>query len=76
METYRGTSPRRLLRGISGGIKMATLMKDKKHPYAGEIDDKTHQGESTEICEICGQKMERDPESGIFYCPDCDYSDE
>ena len=30
----------------------------------------------TETCEICGQKMERDPESGEFLCPYCYYSDE
>ncbi len=27
------------------------------------------------VCEICGQKMERDPESGEYYCPDCYDSD-
>jgi NAD-dependent DNA ligase len=26
-------------------------------------------------CEVCGQEMERDPESGEYYCPDCYYSD-
>ena len=55
---------------------MAAFMKDTKHPYVGEIDDKSHGGEAAEICEICGRKMERDPESGAYYCPDCDYSDE
>jgi len=55
---------------------MATFMKDTRHPYVGETDDTTRQRESAKICEICGQKMERDPESGIYYCPDCDYSDE
>jgi rubrerythrin len=28
-----------------------------------------------EICEICGQKMERDPESNEYYCPVCDNPD-
>jgi len=55
---------------------MAALMKDKKNPSDFTKDDTTRQGESAKICEICGQKMERDPESGIYYCPDCDYSDE
>ena len=27
--------------------------------------------ENTKICEVCGQRMERDPESGEYYCPDC-----
>jgi len=55
---------------------MTALTKDKRHPYVGEIDDTTRQGKSTEICEICGQKMEREPESGLYYCPDCDTADE
>lgn len=27
-------------------------------------------------CEICGQKLERDPESGDCFCPDCDNPDQ
>ncbi len=27
------------------------------------------------ICEICGKEMERDPESGEFYCAECYYSE-
>ncbi len=30
---------------------------------------------SPDICEICGRRMERDPESGEYFCPDCDDSD-
>jgi uncharacterized Zn finger protein (UPF0148 family) len=31
--------------------------------------------EPPEVCDICGGKMERDPESGELYCPDCYYSE-
>ena len=55
---------------------MAAIMKDEKNPRDFRKDDTRRPGESAKICEICGQKMERDPESGIYYCPDCDYSDE
>ncbi len=27
------------------------------------------------VCEICGREMERDPESGEYYCADCYYSE-
>jgi protein-arginine kinase activator protein McsA len=39
-----------------------------------EIQDKQNVNHS-EICEICGRKLERDPESGELYCPDCYYSE-
>ncbi|HOP40581.1 MAG TPA: hypothetical protein PLI53_06020 [Geobacteraceae bacterium] len=29
-----------------------------------------------EYCEICGAKLERDPESGEYYCPVCFYSEQ
>jgi predicted RNA-binding Zn-ribbon protein involved in translation (DUF1610 family) len=53
---------------------MTDMVKDKRHPDARAKDEKMHQG-APEICEICGQKLERDPESGEYSCPDCDDSD-
>jgi len=37
---------------------------------------KRRKKDPAETCEICGQKMERDPESGEFICLYCYYSDE
>jgi len=54
---------------------MTDMVKDKRHPDARAKDEKMHKGEASEICEICGQKLEHDPESGEYYCPDCDDSD-
>jgi transposase len=54
---------------------MTDMVKDKRHPDARAKDEKMNQAESSEICEICGQKLERDPESGEYSCPDCDDSD-
>lgn len=31
--------------------------------------------ETPEVCEICGQELERDPESGEYFCPTCDLAD-
>jgi protein-arginine kinase activator protein McsA len=32
---------------------------------------KKQKEEFPNTCEVCGQEMERDPESGEYYCPDC-----
>jgi predicted RNA-binding Zn-ribbon protein involved in translation (DUF1610 family) len=53
-------------------IAMSDLVKDKSHAADLARSDKTRKRVSTENCEICGQKLERDPESGEYYCPDCD----
>ncbi len=45
--------------------------KEKKHPAAGTPAVKKRMRESGEFCEICGQRMQRDPESGEDFCPDC-----
>jgi predicted amidophosphoribosyltransferase len=37
--------------------------------------EKTSKEKNTGICDICGQEMERDPESGEYFCPDCDTPD-
>lgn len=29
-------------------------------------------GKSPEMCEVCGEKMEMDPESGEGHCPVCE----
>ncbi len=41
----------------------------------GEEAANRHKKEPAEICDICGGKMESDPESGELYCPDCYYSE-
>ncbi len=50
---------------------MSDLEKEKKHPGTRTPVDKTRKRETVEVCEICGQIMQRDPESGENYCPDC-----
>lgn len=32
--------------------------------------------EPLEYCEICGAKLERDPESGEYYCPVCYFTEQ
>jgi len=32
---------------------------------------KVKEGERDHFCEICGQRLERDPESGELFCPGC-----
>ncbi len=50
---------------------MSDFTKDKKHPGTRTPVDKTRKRETVEVCEICGQVMQRDPESGEDFCPDC-----
>ncbi len=50
---------------------MTNLAKDKKHPGARAPAEKARKRETTEVCEICGQIMQHDPESGEDFCPDC-----
>lgn len=41
------------------------------------LTDRSEPGDKApaEICELCGQIMERDPESNEYYCPVCDNPD-
>jgi hypothetical protein len=55
---------------------MADRAKDKRNSAIRTQVVKTPKGETPEVCEICGQKMEHDPESGERFCPDCYYSDD
>ncbi len=50
---------------------------EKKKPTVTEQadNDKKWKKASPDVCEICGHRMERDPESGEYYCPFCDDSD-
>ncbi|HET6420858.1 MAG TPA: hypothetical protein VFG19_11910 [Geobacteraceae bacterium] len=50
---------------------MTYLAKDKRHPGVRDSAEKARKRESVEVCEICGQIMQRDPESGENFCPDC-----
>jgi hypothetical protein len=59
-----------------GGAKMADRAKDKKNSGILMQAEKTRKRETPEVCEICGREMERDPESGEKFCPDCYYSDD
>jgi transposase len=34
-------------------------------------DEREKTEKNSKTCEICGQRMEREPESGEYYCPDC-----
>ena len=34
-------------------------------------DEREKTGKNSKTCEICGQRMEREPESGEYYCPGC-----
>jgi ribosomal protein L37AE/L43A len=55
---------------------MGDMVKDTKHAGSRTKDVKAQKKEPPENCEICGQKLERDPESGEYYCPDCDFPDQ
>jgi predicted RNA-binding Zn-ribbon protein involved in translation (DUF1610 family) len=55
---------------------MVDTTRDKCGAASRTESDKTRKKAPEEICEICGQEMERDPESGEFLCPYCYYSDE
>jgi hypothetical protein len=69
--SFRGRVPRQ-----NGGAEMAEFMKEKRHSDTRTPDEETRKRETPEVCEICGQKMERDPESGEYFCPDCYYSED
>lgn len=55
---------------------MATFTKHKMHQADPATDNKARKRGSSENCEICGQKLVRDPESGEYYCPDCDFAND
>jgi Zn finger protein HypA/HybF involved in hydrogenase expression len=48
---------------------------DKRVIRQSPQKEKTQKEKNTGICDICGQEMERDPESGEYFCPDCDSAD-
>jgi len=54
---------------------MSDTEKRKQSATEQAKPGKTETRGSGEICEICGQKMERDPESNEYYCPVCDNPD-
>jgi uncharacterized Zn finger protein (UPF0148 family) len=45
-------------------------MADEQKPGAGK-----RKAERPAVCEICGDVLERDPESGELYCPACYFSE-
>ncbi len=45
-------------------------------PRSPTRNEKPQEEEIPNTCDICGQKMEREPESGEYYCPDCYYSEQ
>ncbi len=55
---------------------MTNPAKDKRDPDTRTPGEKTRRREGFDVCEICGQKLEFDPESGEMFCPDCYYSDD
>jgi uncharacterized Zn finger protein (UPF0148 family) len=55
---------------------MAELMKDKRHSDRLAMDRYLKLRAAADKCETCGQRLVRDPESGQYYCPDCDFSEE
>lgn len=55
---------------------MSDAVKKTNHATDREREAKTGKKDTAENCEICGQKLERDPESGECYCPDCDNPDQ
>jgi hypothetical protein len=48
---------------------------NKSVPKHRAQKEKKQKEEFPKICDVCGQEMECDPESGEFYCPDCYFSD-
>ena len=55
---------------------MTDITKSAGHTDDVAADKKKKKGAPPEVCEICGQEMERDPEGGEYFCPDCDYADD
>ncbi len=55
---------------------MTETTKKSGHDKAVNPDKRKAKGIPGDICEICGQEMERDPEGGEYFCPDCDYADD
>ncbi len=55
---------------------MKGLTKDKTRSGIRKPVEKKPEREFCEVCEICGREMERDPESGECFCPDCFYSED
>lgn len=54
---------------------MKDSIRDKKVTDAQTSAADLRAKARSEICEICGQELERDPESGEYICPACDYDD-
>ena len=51
---------------------MSTPTKERKQADEGKPKEKSRTRIPREYCEICGQALEREPESGEYSCPDCD----
>ncbi len=55
---------------------MKGLTKDKMSSDIRKPVEQKQKKQFCEICEICGREMERDPESGECFCPDCFYAED
>jgi rubrerythrin len=55
---------------------MKVSVKDKKVADAQTPVANPQKTEREAVCEICGQKLERDPESWEYICPVCDYEED
>lgn len=68
------------LGGIAWGGKteggwMKVSVKDKKVSDAHTSVVNPRKKDTAAVCEICGQLLERDPESGEYVCPACYYEE-
>ncbi len=50
---------------------MTDIANNRRLPGARRPVEKALKKETAEVCEICGQRMQTDPESGEYFCPDC-----
>lgn len=54
---------------------MKVSVKDKKVSDAHTSVVNPPKKDTAAVCEICGQLLERDPESGEYVCPACYYEE-
>jgi hypothetical protein len=55
---------------------MVVPAKDKRVADEQTAGATKRKPERPAVCEICGEVLERDPESGEEYCPACYFSEE
>lgn len=50
---------------------MKVSVRDKRIADVQTSDANPRKKKSAAVCELCGQELERDSESGEYFCPAC-----